>query len=94
MRKKILAFALSAVVAMSFTGCASFNTAMNDLKSDMYGGFQRVIRVYTLSGDLIAEYEGKIYIVSDSDSGYIKFDFDGKRYIYYNCSVETIAELK
>ncbi len=32
--------------------------------------------------------------IETNDGGYVKFDFDGKRYIYYNCFVETIAEAK
>jgi hypothetical protein len=64
---------------------------MVDLKSD-FGGLDRIIRVYTATGEIIAEYEGKIDIATN-DGGYVKFDHDGKRYIYYNCFVETIAEI-
>ena len=31
--------------------------------------------------------------IDENDGGYIKFDFDGKRYIYYNCFVESIADI-
>lgn len=31
-------------------------------------------------------------IKSDLNGGYVKFDYDGKRYVYYNCFVETIAD--
>ncbi len=64
-----------------------------DLKSDMSGGLNRTINVYTANGDLIATYTGKIDIASN-DGGFVKFDYDGKRYIYYNCFVETIADIK
>lgn len=30
---------------------------------------------------------------SDVNGGYVKFDFNGKRYIYYNCFVESIADI-
>lgn len=40
----------------------------------------------------LATYEGKIDIETN-DGGYVKFDFDGKRYIYYNCFVESIADI-
>ena len=52
---------------------------------------QRTIKVYTADGKLLAEYEGKIDI-EESDN-YVKFDYDGKRYIYYNCFVESIADI-
>ena len=36
--------------------------------------------------------EGKIDIDSN-EGGYVKFDYDGKRYIYYNCFVESVADI-
>lgn len=63
-----------------------------DMKSDLGGGLERTINVYTANGDLIATYKGKIDIDSEHD-GAVKFDFKGKRYIYYNCFVETIADI-
>lgn len=36
---------------------------------------------------------GKIDI-EGNDGGYVLFDFDGKRYTYYNCFVESIAEIQ
>lgn len=40
----------------------------------------------------LATYEGKIDI-DTNNGGYVKFDFNGKRYIYYNCFVESIADI-
>ena len=53
---------------------------------------QRTITVYTADGKQLATYEGKIDI-DTNDGGYVKFDFNGKRYIYYNCFVESIADI-
>ena len=75
------------------TGCSSCSRAMVDIKSDIGGGLQREINVYTADGELLAHYEGKIDIETN-DGGYVKFDLDGKRYIYYNCFIETIAEIE
>lgn len=96
MRNKILA-AISLVficglLIFTTTGCAAWNRACVDLKSDFGNGLDRVIRVYTANGELLAQYEGKIDLASD-DGGYVKFDYNGKRYIYYNCFVESIAEI-
>jgi hypothetical protein len=44
-----------------------------------------------INGKIIASYEGRIDIETN-DGGYVKFDYDGKRYVYYNCFVETIAD--
>ena len=71
---------------------ASGKRAFVDQKSELNNGIERVINVYTANGDMIASYEGKIDI-DTNDGGYVKFDFKGKRYIYYNCFIETIADI-
>lgn len=71
---------------------ASGQRALVDEKSELNNGIERVINVYTANGDMIASYEGKIDI-DTNDGGYVKFDFQGKRYIYYNCFIETIADI-
>lgn len=92
MRKKVLLTVLSVVMILLLTGCATWNRAVQDMKSDLNDGVQRTIRVYTANGDLMAEYNGKIDLETNQ-GGYVKFDFNGKRYIYYNCFVETIADI-
>lgn len=92
MKKKIVALGMAVMLAFGTTGCASWNRMVTDVKSDFAGGMQRTIKVYTANGDLLAEYEGKIDIEAN-EGGYVKFDYDGKRYIYYNCFVESIAEI-
>lgn len=92
MKKKIFIFGTAVLLTFGITGCASFRRGITDLKSDFAGGLQRTIRVYTANGDLLAEYEGKIDIEANS-GGYVKFDYNGKRYIYYNCFVESIADI-
>lgn len=77
---------------IGITGCATIDRAVVNVKSDISGGLQRTITVYTADGKKMATYEGKIDIETTS-GGYVKFDFDGKRYIYYNCFVETIADI-
>ena len=74
-----------------FTSTASGIRALTDQRSELRNGLDRVINVYTANGDKIAEYHGKIDLEMDQD--YIKFDWEGKRYIYYNCFVETIADI-
>lgn len=84
MKKKLLAITLSTLVLTGMTGCASFSRGWVDLKSDMNNGLERTIVVYTADGQKID--------IQDSD-GFIKFDYKGKRYIYYNCFVESIADI-
>ena len=92
MKKKIVAVLLVLVLVFTTCGCTeSLKRGITDAKSNWTGGLERVVRVYTADGKIIAEYEGKIDL--ESTDGYVKFDLDGKRYIYYNCFVETIAEI-
>ena len=93
MRKKILATVLGVTICLgSMTGCAGFKREIVDMKSDWNGGMNRVLTVSTADGKKIADYNGKIDI-DTNDGGYVKFDYKGKRYIYYNCFVESIAEI-
>lgn len=80
------------VIIGIFINSASFKRGVVDLKSDLTGGLNREINVYTADGQLIKHFEGKIDIDSEHD-GAVKFDYNGKRYIYYNCFVETIGDL-
>lgn len=64
-----------------------------DQRSNLSNGLDRIVTVYTADGDIIAQYKGQIDIEAN-DGGYIKFDFEGKRYMYYNCFVESIADIK
>ena len=75
-----------------FNKTASGQRALVDQKSNLHGGIERTVTVYTANGEIIAQYTGLIDI-DTNDGGYVKFDFEGKRYIYYNCFVETIAEI-
>lgn len=75
-----------------YANTAAGQRAMLDQKSNLQNGIERTVTVYTADGKKLAQYRGKIDL-SDSD-GYVKFDFDGKRYIYYNCFVESIADIE
>lgn len=75
-----------------YANTATGKRAMIDQKSNLQNGIERIVTVYTADGKQLAQYKGKIDI-SDND-GYVKFDFDGKRYIYYNCFVESIADIE
>ena len=88
----IAAIGILAGMLWYFGNTASGQRAMVDQQSDFGNGLDRIVRVYTADGDIIAEFEGKIDI-EGNDGGYVLFDYDGKRYTYYNCLVESIAEI-
>ena len=90
--------AIGIVIAMVMGTFLYFNytesgkRALVDRHSEFSNGIERTINVYTADGDLIATYEGKIDL-EDNAGGYVLFDYQGKRYTYYNCFVESIAEI-
>lgn len=88
----MLAIALLFGMRWYFNNTASGQRALVDQRSEINNGIERTITVYTADGNVIATYTGKIDI-ADKAGGYIKFDFEGKRYIYYNCFVESIADI-
>ena len=86
----VLVVALLFGMRWYFHSTESGRRAMVDQASNFGGGMERTVTVYTANGDVIAQYSGKIDI-EGNDGGYVLFDYDGKRYIYYNCFVESIA---
>lgn len=75
-----------------YQNTASGQRALIDQQSDLGNGLERTVTVYTANGEIIAQYTGKIDI-EGNDGGYVLFDYEGKRYTYYNCFVESIAEI-
>ena len=86
----ILATMMVFILAIT-TGCASCQRSCKDCASDVNGGLERTIKVYTLDGTLIAEYEGK-FDLAEREDGCIEFEYNGKRIIYYNAIVEVIQK--
>lgn len=88
----LLVIALIFVIGFWYYGnTASGIRARTDERAELQNGLNRVITIYTADGNVLKQYEGKIDVEQDQD--YIKFDWNGKRYIYYNCYVETIADI-
>lgn len=88
MKKKILAMAMVAVMALGVTGCESWDRFKKDMGSDFGGGLDRKVTAYDYNGNILYEYEGKIDIrVSETR---VLFDTEeGKRVILYNAIVVT-----
>lgn len=88
----IVVFALLFGMLWYFNNTAAGQRALVDEKSNMENGIERTITVYTADGKVIAQYTGRIDI-EGNDGGYVLFDFGGKRYTYYNCFVESVADI-
>ena len=89
--KRIVLIVTLVIGILALAGCASTQRSCKSCQSDMSGGLNRIINVYTLDGELIAAYEGLIDI-DDNENGSIMFDLDGKRYVYYNAIIEVIEQ--
>lgn len=76
-----------------FKNTESGKRAIVSQKSELGNGLLRTVTVYTADGKIIAQYEGRIDI-EEKDGGYVLFDFEGKRYTYYNCFIESIADIE
>lgn len=88
----ILILALLFGMRWLFQNTAIGQRALTDQKSNFSNGLERTVTVYTADGEIIAQYSGKIDI-KGNNGGCVIFDFEGKRYGYYNCFVEAIAEI-
>lgn len=89
--KKVLLIVIGFLSGALLCGCVSVSRATKSWSSDMNGGLDRILNVYTIDGKLIATYEGKIDI-DDNSNGSVMFDLNGKRYVYYNAIIEVIEK--
>lgn len=79
MKKKIAIFALLAAMVLSLAGCASWNRELKSFESDISGGLNRTVTVYSYDGDVLGQWSGK-FDVSESENETF-FDVGGKRVI-------------
>lgn len=91
MKKRILAGLVGVLMVLALVGCASTERWGKDVKSDLTGGLDRIVNIYSHDGKKIASYEGR-FDVDINDAGRVKFDLNGKRYIYSNAIVEVIEK--
>lgn len=95
MKKKIfIALAIVGcllIILISGASCSSCDRTVKDIGSDINGGLNRTVKVYDFNGRVITTYKGKIDL-EPNDSGVVKFELDGKRYMYYNAFVEVIEQ--
>lgn len=88
---KVLATIALCATVMFCASCSSCQRSFKSCNSNLNGGLYRIVNIYSLDGQLIATYEGKIDI-DDNTNGSVMFELDGKRYVYYNAIVEVIEK--
>lgn len=78
--KKIIAGTLAfALLVGSLCGCAGFQRGMKTIGSDITGGLDRTVTVYSYDGEKLGEWSGKFDVSSSEQETF--FDIDGKRVI-------------
>lgn len=86
MKNEIYFIILLLFLYFALSVCANWDGFLKDMKSDINGGLNQIVTVYSDTGSPIVVYEGKINIESLKGNR-IMFDLDGKRIVLYNCSV-------
>lgn len=72
-----------------FSSTEKGKRAMKTQESNLNSGIERIVKVYDIKGDIIAEYEGK-FDVDYNESRIIFDDENGKRHIIY-CKTATVV---
>lgn len=87
----VVCFAIAGLIFWWLYSTESGSRAKKTFESETKGGLYRVVKVYDMEGEQIAEYSGKFDVQEHNDSGItkIKFDCDGKRHVIY-CSTGTV----
>lgn len=82
-KKSIVGIAVAATLAIgtvtSMSGCASCSRFGKSLESDISGGMERKVTVYSNTGEVVYEDEGKIDLQVSEEGGHVVYDKDGKR---------------
>ena len=78
MRKAIAVVAL----ALALTGCgAEFDRSVKSAQSNLSGGLERRVTLYSTTGEVLGTWEGKIDLSQSEDE--TLFDLDGKRVVIH-----------
>lgn len=88
---KVLATILILAALLILPACESLSRVGKTIDSSMRG-LNREIVVYNSAGKEIFKGEGMVDVESNEYGNKVLFDLDGKRHIFYNCSVSIIEK--
>ena len=86
--KKVFLVALVGILILGLVACSSIEMFEKDMEAQD-GGINRIVNIYSVTGDIIASYTGKIY-VEFNKSGRMSMMLNDKRYQYFGAIVEII----
>lgn len=73
------------LLLLIFTLILIFNTKTGEKYSN------GIINIYDANGEIMVTYEGEIEHLRNYGDGVIKFEYEGQKYYYCNCSMEIIT---
>ena len=82
MKRKLAILLVLIICAMSLIGCESWRRGIKSAKSDLGGGLDRTVTVYSYDGTVIKSWSGK-FDVSESTNEVFFDDENGKRVIIH-----------
>lgn len=83
MKKRIIAATFICMLLIgSLCGCAGFQRGMKSIGSNIAGGLDRTVTVYSYDGKKLGEWSGKFDVSSSEQETF--FDINGKRVILQN----------
>lgn len=80
------------LVLFGTTGCSSFDSMSKDWESETSGGLNRIVKVYSPSGELLSTYEGKINIEYDESRVIFQIDRDKRIAVYSDTAIVVVEE--
>ena len=86
----VVAIASACAITCVLGGCASCSRAEKTFQSDMGGGLERTVTLYSLDGKVIGAWEGRIDLADTEDE--VWFDLDGKR-VNINGGIVVVEEV-
>lgn len=78
--KRFIAVCLTLItLVLCLSGCASWSRNIKTIGSDISGGLDRTVTVYSYDGQILGQWSGKFDVSESEQETY--FDIDGKRVI-------------
>lgn len=78
-RTKIILLSVVSVFALGLGGCASCDRWTKSVGSNISGGLDRTVTLYSNTGEVVKTWEGTIDLKESDEE--ILFDLDGKRIV-------------
>lgn len=87
---KIATITVAAALGIVLGGCASCARAQKSWESNLSGGLERKVTLYSTTGEVVDAWEGKIDLSASEDE--IFFDLNGKRTVIHG-GIVVVQEL-